>query len=244
MSDIEATTTGEVQETVQTPDAGENKKSFDELIEGDYRREYGEKVEAIVKNRLKNHTETKAKLSELTDMIVTLAKDMGMDSSDPREIITRIASKKGEAETKADGTFSQEETTDVTAPSLDPDVISQVNSIADRVRAAKEYYPDLDIAYELKDPEFAALFRAAGNDPKRAYEMKYHDRILTNAMKYAVSLTESRIANTLAAKTARPTENASLGTSGVTVSSDPKSLTKAQRTEIKKRVRRGERILW
>ena len=67
MSDIETATTGEVQEAVQTPDAGENKKSFDELIEGDYRREYGEKVEAIVKSRLKNHTETKAKLGELTD---------------------------------------------------------------------------------------------------------------------------------------------------------------------------------
>ena len=98
MSDIETATTGEVQEAVQTPDAGENKKSFDELIEGDYRREYGEKVEAIVKSRLKNHTETKAKLGELTDMIVTLGQDMGMDSSDPREIITQLSKTKEEAE--------------------------------------------------------------------------------------------------------------------------------------------------
>ena len=244
MSDIETATTGEVQEAVQTPDAGENKKSFDELIEGDYRREYGEKVEAIVKSRLKNHTETKAKLGELTDMIITLGQDMGMDSSDPREIITQLSKTKEEAEPEANGTLSQEENNVASATFPDPDVISQVNSIADKVRAAKEYYPDLDIASELKDPEFLALFRAAGNDPKRAYEMKYHDRILTNAMKYAVSLTESRIANTLAAKTARPTENASFGASAVTISSDPKSLTKAQRTEIKKRVRRGERILW
>ena len=235
-------TTGEVQ----TPDAGENKekKSFDELIEGDYRREYGEKVEAIVKNRLKNHAETKEKLTELTDMLTELGKELGVESNDPREIIACAKGKGKEEITEA--TEACSDTTDEgdSSPMLDPTVISRVKELAGRVAQTKEYYPDFDITKELLDPTFAMLLRISQGDPRRAYEMKYHDRILTNAMQYAVTETENRLANSIAGRTARPAENAASGSSAIIINSDPSSLTKAQRSEIKKRVRRGERILW
>ena len=232
-------TTGEVQEAVQTPDAGESekKKSFDELITGDYRREYGERVEAIVKHRLKNHAETGQKLSEL-------GAAMSVESDDPAEIIAEAMKEREGENAEVQETFSDTDTEGEESPSLDPSVISGVKELADRVKAAREYYPDLDIARELRDPEFAMLMRVTGADPKRAYEMKHHDRIMADAMQYAVRETELRLANNMAAKAGRPPENALAGGSAVMISSDPGSLTKAQRSEIKKRVRRGERVLW
>ena len=120
----------------------------------------------------------------------------------------------------------------------------RVKELAVKVSKAKELYPELDIIEELCDPIFLKLMAAADGDVRRAYEMKYHDRIVTNAMKYAAEISEQRLAEAMASRKNRPAENAVSGSSAVMMTQDPKNLTRAQRSEIKKRVRRGEKILW
>lgn len=129
-------------------------------------------------------------------------------------------------------------------PMLSDSTVQRVKELADGVISAKEFYPHFDIAKELRDPEFAMLLQITKGDPKRAYEMKYHDLILTNAMHYAVTAAESRISDSMAQRSVRPDENAVRGSAPVVITTDPKALTRAQRAEIKKRVRRGEKILW
>lgn len=228
-----------------TPDAGESTKmSFDRLIEGEYRREYGEKVEAVVKNRLKNHAEVKQKLGDLTDMILEAGSSLGVESDDPRQIISALVSQKQEESSNAEGTYPTEEKEGEKTSVINGETVHRVKEMAERVKKAKEFYPELDITKELKDPEFATLLAVCRNDPKRAYEMKYHDRIITNAMHYAVTVTEQKLADNMAKKAARPCENAVSGNSAVMIAADPKSLTRQQRSDIKKRVRRGEKIFW
>ena len=233
--------TGEVQD-VQTPDAGETRVSFDQLIEGDYRDEYKERVESIVKNRLKGHAEDMKRLGELNDSLTALGRDMGIESSDPAEIIKALKERGRTDNAQAGEAFSQDETGNE-AP-IPPEVAGRVKRLHAQVEAAKQLYPELDIASELKDEVFLKLMAAAGGDVRRAYEMKYHERIITNAMQYAASVTEQRLSDSMASRVGRPGENALSGVSAVVMSPDPENLTRAQRSEIKKRVRRGERILW
>ena len=220
------------------------KKSFDELIEGEYRREYGEKVEAVVKGRLKSYAETRQKLEDITEMISELGSRLGIDSDDPRQIIAAVTREKEDTDSKAEGASPIENKEGEQISEFHPDTVQRVKELAERVREAKEFYPELDIAKELVDPEFAMLLRICSLDPKRAYEMKYHDRIITNAMHYAVTQTEKKLADNMARRTNRPSENAVSGNSAVILTSDPKSLTKKQRSDIKKRVRKGEKIFW
>lgn len=237
--------TGEVQ-SVQTPDAGEKTEriSFDELIEGDYRDEYKEKVESIVKQRLKNHAEDKRRLTEITDALNGLAQRMGIEANEPSEIIEELEGKKSAAEAEAGEAFSQKENAAEGTSGFPPHVVEGVKELAARVEQTKELYPGFDILSELRDPVFVKLMAAAEGDPRRAYEMKYHDRIVTEAMQYAAATAEERLAVSMASRVSRPAENAVSGGSTVMITQDPKNLTRAQRSEIKKRVRRGEKILW
>ena len=254
MTDIEMTAGEKI-----TPDAGESthkegsvqevpstdtKKSFDELIEGEYRREYGERVEAIVKGRLKHHAETKQKLNEITEMLLKAGSDLGVEGDDPRQIIEGLVAARKNDNSEAEGAdpVNNKEGDKKLIP--DPATVDKVRAMAERVKEAREYYPDFDISKELRDPEFTMLLAVCRNDPKRAYEMKYHDRIITDAMHYAVTHTEQRLSDNLAKRTVRPTENAAAGSSAVMISTDPKTLTRQQRSDIKKRVRRGEKIRW
>lgn len=220
------------------------KKSFDELIENEYRREYGEKVEAVVKSRLKNHAEIKKQLGNITEMLLEAGNALGVKSDDPRQIIDALVNQRQEENSDAEGAYPTEEKEGETASGLDGVTVHRVRELAQRVKDAKDFYPELDITKELKDPEFVTLLTVCKNDPKRAYEMKYHDRIITNAMHYAVAVTERKLADNMAKRSQRPLENAVSGNSAVVIAADPKSLTRQQRSDIKKRVRRGEKIFW
>lgn len=227
-----------------TEDPSIPKKSFDELIEGEYRHEYGEKVKAVVKSRLKDYAETRQRLSDITDMITELGSRLGVEGDDPRQIIDAIAREKNDTDSEAQGLLPEDNEEGDHVSEYDPVTVERVKELAERVKQAKEYYPELDIATELADPSFAMLLRICQNDPKRAYEMKYHDRIVTNAMHYAVRCAEQRLAENIMKRSFRPSEGAAVPASAVMIASDPKSLTKQQRSDIKKRVRRGEKIFW
>ncbi len=221
--------------------ANTERKSFDELVRGDYRREYTERVESIVKNRLKDHAETKQRLSRISEMIGRLGESLGIKADDPEKIVSAVM-KEGETEAKAEEADSEvEEKGETVSP--DPIIEERARALALRARETREYYPDFDIAKELRDPEFERLLRVTG-DPKKAFEMKYHDRILVNAMHYAAQRTEEKLADSLVSKLQRPSESAMNDSSAVVLNSDPKSLSKDERARIKKRVRRGERIVW
>ncbi len=165
------------------------------------------------------------------------------DEAEVSDTETELEPSVGDEAAKAGEAFSQnEEVTDV--PELDESVVERVRELALDAARARELYPELDITEELRDPVFVKLMAVAEGDVRRAYEMKHHERIITNAMRYAAERTEQRLAEAMASRQSRPFENAVSGGSAVMMTDDPKNLTRAQRSEIKKRVRRGEKILW
>ena len=62
-------------------------------------------------------------------------------------------------------------------------------------------------------------------------------------MEYSARRASEAVAANVAANQARPNENGTAGSQQATFKSDPKDLTKEEREEIKRRVRRGERVV-
>lgn len=99
--------------------------------------------------------------------------------------------------------------------------------------AAKRAYPDFDLRRELGNPQFAAMV-LRGVDAKRAYEAVHHEDLLRRAMAYGVQRTAERLA--AAKMAARPAENGADGQSASVSRMDPRSLTRAEREELRRRV--------
>ena len=93
------------------------------------------------------------------------------------------------------------------------------------------YYPDFDLKAELENREFVMLLRS-GMGMKKAYEAAHHQELLEAALAFAAAQ----------ARADRPAEN---GLSTQAAAATPGSMansTRAQREEIRNRVRRGEKV--
>ena len=106
----------------------------------------------------------------------------------------------------------------------------------------KASYPEFDYDKEIADPTYRKLLQA-GFSMKNAYESVHaaqiHERIRAEALREATD----KVTASVAAGAQRPTEGGVTNPSAQVIT-DPDSLTKAQRAEIKKRVKRGEKIIW
>ena len=93
------------------------------------------------------------------------------------------------------------------------------------------YYPDFNLQAELENEEFVVLLRS-GMGMKKAYEAAHHQQLLEAALAFAAAQASAH----------RPAEN---GLSNQATAATPGSMansTRAQREEIRNRVRRGEKV--
>ena len=108
------------------------------------------------------------------------------------------------------------------------------------VEEAQRAYPDFELRRELDSPQFASMV-LRGVSARSAYEAVHHDELLQRAMAYGVQRTAEKLA--AARMTARPAENGGEGQAACVERVDPRSLTRAQREELRRRViERGERV--
>ena len=106
---------------------------------------------------------------------------------------------------------------------------------------AKKVYPSFDLRAEMNNPKFVDLLRS-NIDVRTAYEVLHKDEIIPAAMQFTAKTVESKLAKSIAANGARPSENGMSSQSAAVVKSDVSQLSKADRAEIIRRVQRGEKI--
>lgn len=222
------------------------KTDFDELIRGEYRDEYSKRVEDIVKNRLKDHSELKKNLGDITSALTELKNELGIEAEGVDGIIAElkehIRKEKGDVDAKGADTREKKENA---SPLVNSE--NAGNTMAKLLKGCdetKELYPQFDIKKEFSNPDFRRILKLTDNDPKKAFEILHHDEIIAGVIKDTARMTEERLAGSIASRAARPAEGAQSAASAVYINRDPKSLSKADRADIKKRVRRGERIVW
>lgn len=206
------------------PDAGETEaqraERFRALIEDEYKDLYDAQVQHIVKMRLKGSEETARKYKALAPVVELLEKKYGVAP--------------GDAKALADALEGEERGREQRVRELSR---RQYESWLEQTRKARESYPQLDIARELKEPRFRELLRS-GVPVADAYELVHRDQLVESAAKDM----EERISRRILSDARRPREGAIAAGSSALMGSDVSRMSRKARQDIIRRVQQGERI--
>ena len=255
---IQPTTASESESSaakVTEPTEDRNAK-FEELIKGEYKDLYDQRMQDTIQKRLKGTKETVDKYNELTPTIEMLAKKYGVDASDIKALNKAIEDDDSyyEAEALEKG-ISVEQLKEIRKLEKENAEFKRQREEqnrkenADRVYAdwmrqadsLKAVYPSFDIRAEMQNPKFIDLLRS-NVDVRTAYEVIHKDDIIAGAMQFATKTAAQKLTNNIIANGSRPSENGNSSQGSVVAKSDVSQLTKADRAEILRRVARGEKI--
>ena len=251
----ESAPAAEVQPTADDPNA-----EFEKLIKGQYKKQYDDRVQDTIRNRLKGKDTQIAELTEkqnaVNPILEVLYKKHGVDAGDIAGLLKAIEADDSYFEQEAmQKGLSVKQLKEVRAMEKENADLrkqmqeQQTKANADKLYArwmteaedAKKVYPGFDMGAEMKNPEFVKLLNS--NVPVRtAYEVLHKDEIIPAAMQFTAKTVESKLAKKIAAGGQRPAENGMSNGSPALVKSDVSQLSKADRQEIIRRVQRGEKI--
>ena len=248
--------------TVETPAAEETEPTvdrnakFEELIKGEYKDLYDQRMQETIQKRLKGTKETVDKYNELSPTIEMLAKKYGVDASDIKALNKAIEDDDSYYEQEAlEKGLTVEQLKEIRKMEREnADLKRQMEEQnrrenADRLYASwmnqadslKGIYPSFDLRAEMQNPKFIDLLRS-NVDVRTAYEVIHKDDIISGAMQFAVQTANQKLTNKIIANGSRPAENGNSSQGGAVAKSDVSTLTKADREEILRRVARGEKI--
>jgi len=249
------------EQTANNREEGSRKPTFQELIEGDYKAEYGEHVQNVIRQRFKANAENEEKLGKITPILEMLGQKYNIDPTDIDQIAKVVGDDDSLYEEEAIErgmsieslkAIKQMERENEQLKAREQQSIAEqrmhqhFNMLAQQAEEAKKLYPGLDLRTEMQNPTFARLTSpGVGVDVRTAYEVVHRDEMRGAEMQYAAQKSAERMANAIRSGSMRPVENGLQGQQGTgAVKADPKSLTKADRAEIKRRVRLGEKIIF
>lgn len=242
------------QEAGQAPQEGQAQRpTFDELIRGEYRQEYDERVREIVTRRLQS---SRAELDAVRPILAILQQRYGVEDGEGAAGAVLEALRKDDAywESAAEkaGMTAEQYRKIVTIEARNRELQAviaaqqteqrrneayrRLSEEAEQVRAA---YPGFDVEAELRSGSaFGELVRN-GVDMLTAYRVCHQEEFLAEAQRQA----EGKAQAAVAANQARPRENGSGSGQPAKLSGDPSKWTREQFRDVERRVQRGERIV-
>lgn len=250
----ESAPAAEVQQTTDVPP--DLNAEFEKLIKGQYKEQYGAKVQETIRRRMNGVNETVKKYEALTPTLEILGKKYGVDANDTEALIKAIQNDDSyfEQEAMERGISVKELKVIKQIERENADLRRQMQEHQTRENADKLYagwikqeqdvkniYPAFDMKAEMQNPEFVNLLRA-NVDLRTAYEVLHRDEIIPAAMQFAAKTVEQNISKKIAANGARPSENGAGSQAPAVVKSDVSKLTKQDIDEVARRVARGERV--
>lgn len=245
----------EVQEETESKPVDKNAE-FERLIRGEFKELYKSKVQDTVQKRLKSTQETVDKYNALMPTLELLGKRYGVDAADAKALAAAVenddaywereAADRGSTVEDVKRLYKAERETAVLRRQMQQQqeqeaANRQYNTWMQDAEGLKGVYPAFDLDNEMQDGKFVRLLRN-GVDMRTAYEVIHRDEIIPAAMQFAAKETEKRVASTIAAGAARPTENGNSSRSASNVRDDVSKLSNADIREVRKRVMGGEKI--
>lgn len=230
--------------------------SFKDLIKGDYKQEADEYIQNIVRSRVRDSKKDKDTIALQAEILGTVAAKYGLDGSDLDALREKVSEDDAYIEQAA---MEEGLTTDQYRRIRDAEQKAAAYEAhmaeAERERATqqkvaewqaeaeqvKQVFPDFDLATEMQNPTFQKQLRL-GIDMQSAYVSLHQAEILQGAMRYTAQEVRKATANDIAARGARPRENASSARASATVRTDVSKLTKADREALSRRALSGEII--
>ena len=233
-------------------------KTFDELIKGEYKQAFDERVQKIINGRFKETGELKKQLQGLTPVVDALSAIYHVEDKNPEKILEAIESDNKlyevEAEKKGMTTDQLREVRKMERQNAELKRALDARQAQEQheqnllkwrqeSEAVQKIYPSFQLSEESKNPQFVGLLRN-GIDIRTAYEVIHKDEIIGGAMQYTAQKVSEQVANNIKAKAARPAENGMHSSGGVVSKTDVSQLTKADLANIRKKVARGEKIVF
>lgn len=232
-------------------------ESFESLIKGKYKAEADAWAQNLVQNRFKKNAEIEAQLNSIQPLMNAIGKKFNVDPTDIEGMINAVnydeEALEMEAIQRGMTVESLKTVKDLERKAEKLDKMEQQSiaqqrmqahfeGLAQQAEAAKAVYPGFNLMREMQNPVFARLTApGVGIDPKTAYEIVHKDEI----MAYNAQQQAERMSKAIQANGARPTENGIAGTQGAsTVKTDPKSLSREDRKEIRRQVANGAQIVF
>lgn len=229
---------------------------FEELIKGEFKDLYDQRVQDTIRRRLQGNEATVQKFNALAPVLDLLADKYGVDTDDVEALSKAI---------EDDETFYEDEALEkgLTVEQVkairkmereNEQLRAEMNAQRNRQQANAQYaawmqeaeqvktiYPSFDLAAEIQNEQFRNLL-TSHVPVQTAYEVIHKDEIIPAAMQFTAQKVTEKVANAVRSGQRRPTEGAMASTSAVQTKSDVSQLTRADREEIARRVARGEKI--
>lgn len=251
---------GEATPAAEVDNPIEDRKAKYEALLKEYKDLDDERVQGIVKNRLKSSkesAESAAKYDALAPTLEILAKKYGVSPDDVEALNKAIdeddsyyeqealekgvtveqlkAVRKMEKENASLRREKEERERQDNAKKIYAGWMKEAESV-------RAIYPSFSFEAELKNnPKFGELLRS-NIDVRTAYEVIHKDEIIASAMKYTADTVEQKIADNIMAGGSRPSENGNSSQGAATARLDPSNMTKAERAALNRRVLRGEKV--
>lgn len=243
-----------------TPENVEEKPTFDELIKGDYKKDYDKAVRKAINKRFKNQQDLQGKLDRLTPLLDVVGTRYGVmpteEGYDVEALISKIEDDNAlyEQEAFEKGidveTLKQQKKLERQNKALNQKLQSMeqdrqrqeaFNKVLAEAEQVKAIYPNFNLDEEMLNPDFGRLL-ARDIPVQTAYEVIHKDEILTQGMQYAVQHTKENIVRDIQSGQ-RPIENGMSSQSGTSVGGkDVTKFTLKDFEDIKRRAANGEKI--
>lgn len=241
----------------EAAEQGEDTETFESLIKGKYKQDFDSHVQGIIQQRFKKNADNEAMLESYKPLMEAIGKKFNCDPTDIEGMIQAVNYDEAELEEEAMQrgmsveSLKTVKTLERKAQQLDKmqqqsaaqmRMQQHFNTLAQQAEAAKAAYPDFDLGTEMNNPTFARLTApGVGIDPKTAYEIVH----LNELRQMQAQQQAEMMSKAIQANGARPTENGLRGNqTASTVKTDPTTLTREDREEIHRRVRRGEKVVF
>lgn len=270
VGNLQEQNTNDSEFPVAQEETEETKKiSFEDLINGEYKKDYQKSVNKVVRSRLKGAKETEAKLNSYTPLLEIIAKKYGIDTEDVSSIDaqTFIDKMMDDDSIYEDEAFKKNIPIDtlkqmkkmemenavlkrrLEAEAEETQRREQFNAKLQEAEQVKEFYPNFDFGEMLNQSEagdenaqnFVRLIQ--NNVPmKLAFEVS-HPELIQNAMNYVAQTASEKVANSVKSNTNRPVEGGAGFANGKPAKLNPATMTDKQIRELRERALSGETIV-
>ena len=222
--------------------------------------EYNQELQKLIKARLRESGASRDAMEALTPALDLLSREYGLDPQKPdyAALAKKVTDDNRFYENKALETGDSVETVkkmaqqeaelnryrNQEAQNLEVQKINQhFACLEQQSDAMKARFPGFDLRTELQNPAFARMTAPdSGLTVEDAYFAVHRAEIQSAQAKVVAEQTAKQMANSIRSNSARPDESGSQQGSS-TVSFDYSKASRAQREELKRRIRSGERIL-
>ena len=247
--------------------AKDKNAAFAELMQGEYKEQFDAFVGAAIRNALKN-APADPRIGKLEQLTKALGAKYGVDPGDldglaeaingpvkddayyqamamQRGVSVETAKQMDAMETENRQMKAQRER--MRQQQLRAELDQKARAVrADwdrQAEALKGKYPDFDFKKARENRAFSD-FLSRGVPVETAYQAAFFRELMEKNRADTAKAVEKGVADRIAARSARPTENGIGAGATALVKTDVASLTKADREEIERRAHRGERIVF